>query len=469
MATRKPVMSIARAVSIAVLSLLSIAIVPASSRTVLGASAEDPGTIAYVRRSPNQIRLIQPDGTNDHSLWTSPTPDSVVGITNLAWRPDGAMLAFSSDHEDTCSWYETDVYTIRSNGAGLRRVTNSPACADLSSYPQGAVIVNVASLGKTGHFSVYVQGSAELKGITLAGMDSGQVTFDHVADLGPHIVQPAVGIYGLYRYPGDTAPDVQAGQTVAGPTIWLSSNNEHDALGTGKITWRSDGSRIGYAMRSCSAARQIAPNPPLGSLGADLPTGADLSPCLVDWAPTASRADQFLYSVDWSAWVDNVQGIYLTSTTATGAGTQLVSEGYFQAHFNFNNIGRVYDLKWLPDGSGFLFTMGYIYVNLDDPDPVCVGTCSDVFEYSFATGAVTQVTRLGDDTARGLSISPDGQHVAFERVTEDPINPLNNTSAIWVVQRDGSGLRLLVNDAASPAWGGTTPSLREVRLPLVIH
>jgi hypothetical protein len=198
MATRKPVMSIARAVSIAVLSLLSIAIVLASSRTVLGASAEDPGTIAYVRRSPNQIRLIQPDGTNDHSLWTSPTPDSVVGITNLAWRPDGAMLAFSSDHEDTCSWYETDVYTIRSNGAGLRRVTNSPACADLSSYPQGAVIVNVASLGKTGHFSVYVQGSAELKGITLAGMDSGQVTFDHVADLGPHIVQPAVGIYGLY-------------------------------------------------------------------------------------------------------------------------------------------------------------------------------------------------------------------------------------------------------------------------------
>lgn len=460
-------MSVARAISTVVVGLLSIAVVAGQSRPALGAPPEDSGIIAYVRRSSNEIRLIQPDRTNDRSLWTSPSPTGVVGITNIEWRPDGGMLALSSDHEETCSWYETDVYTIRPDGAGLRRITNSPGCAALSGYPQGRVTVNVETLGRTGHFNVYVEGSTEFKGIDLSGIDSGQVTFDHVADLGPGVVQPAVAIAGFYRYPGDIAPDVKTGQTVSVPNVWVSRTNEFDALGTGKLTWRSDGSRIGYAMRNCAAVRQISTDPPVGSWGEDLPTVVTGFPCLVDWAPVASKADQFLYYVEVNFLVDGVDGIYLASTASTGGGTKVVSS----SSFNFNSTERVYDLKWLPDGSGFLFTMGYVYVNTDDPDPVCTGTCADVFEYDFASQAVTQVTRLGDDTARGMSISPDGQYVAFERVTEDPINPRNNSSAIWVVQRNGSGLRLLADNAASPAWGrtATLAPQSKVYLPLGIR
>jgi TolB protein len=46
----------------------------------------------------------------------------------LAWRPDGPELAFSSQHEQDCSWYDSDVYVIGYDGAGYRRITNAPAC-----------------------------------------------------------------------------------------------------------------------------------------------------------------------------------------------------------------------------------------------------------------------------------------------------------------------------------------------------
>jgi TolB protein len=435
-------------------------------------SSADPGTIAYVRGATNQIRLIQPDGTNDRVLWTS--PDTTTAIYDLEWRPDGAMLAFSSEHEHACSWYDSDVYSILANGAGLRRVTNSPDCAGLATYPQGQVIVTVNGVMASGWVSVYVQGSTELKGTLVSPGSSTQLTFDRVADLGPGVEQPAVAIYGIYRFLCDPpAPDVQAGQT-AYATVWIGAT-QTDGLGAGPLSWRSDGSRIAYAMRDYSAAYQIAANPPAGAVGGFLPTLTDFQASLVDWAPTASQADQFLYNVPWDGFVEGVRGIYLTSTAQTGGGTQLVATSGTASplyqQFGYDPAG-VWDLKWLPDGSGFLFIETYVYVNLDDPDAACMGLCSDVFKYDLTTGTVTQVTRLGagheDDTARSLSISPDGQYVAIQRITEDAGDPLNTSSAIWVVGLDGSGLRQLVSDGWAVAWGRTAPEANfHVSLPLV--
>src|SRR5512135_1925406 len=97
-------------------------------------AAADPGTIAYVKRSTDDIHVISPDRTGDRVLWTIPEP-FVYPAYDLAWRPDGRELAFSSGHELACSWYDSDVYAIGYNGAGYRRVTNSPACAVLASLP----------------------------------------------------------------------------------------------------------------------------------------------------------------------------------------------------------------------------------------------------------------------------------------------------------------------------------------------
>jgi hypothetical protein len=301
------------------------------------------------------------------------------------------------------------------------------------------------------------------------------VTFDHVADLGPGVFQPAVAIFGLYRYMGEPpVPDVQAGQT-AYAAVWVGADWVY-GLGTDQLSWRSDGSQIGYVVPGFSALYQISPNPPAGSIGQTLPTLADATLSLVDWAPTASKADQFLYNVPFDGLLgEGVRGIYLTSTGQTGGGTQLVSTSGATSplyqQFGYDPLA-VHDLKWLPDGSGFLFIEAYVYVNLDDPNAACMGLCSDVFKYDLATGTVTQVTRLAagheDDTARGLSISPDGQYVAIQRITEVLGAPLKTSSAIWVIGVDGSGLRQLVSDGWAVAWGRTaTVSSFDVYLPVI--
>jgi hypothetical protein len=55
------------------------------------------GTIAYIRGG-TEIRLIEPDGKNDRRLWTHPDASFNLALNDLAWRPDGKELAFSSSH-----------------------------------------------------------------------------------------------------------------------------------------------------------------------------------------------------------------------------------------------------------------------------------------------------------------------------------------------------------------------------------
>jgi hypothetical protein len=187
-----------------VVTLLTIAFVLAPSGPASVAASAGPGVIAYVRGSTYDIHVISPDGSGDHVLWTAPQPLAAWPAFDLAWRPDGRELAFSSQHEEGCSWYQSDVYAIRYNGAGYRRVTNAPACAVLASLPKGWVTVDITKL--TDDFvQAYVQGAPGVQTV----LSSGTMIFDNVADLGPGIAQPAVGIDGgslLPRLPHDGLP-----------------------------------------------------------------------------------------------------------------------------------------------------------------------------------------------------------------------------------------------------------------------
>src|SRR5512136_2343537 len=181
----------------------------------------DPGTIAYVKFSTGDIHVFSPDGTGDRVLWTYPL-SFVSPAFELAWRPDGRELAFSSDHEAACSWYDSDVYAIGYDGSGYRRVTNSPACAGLAGLPKGSVTVNVSNY-TTSLAWVYVQGAPAIQSV-LGGF-MGTVTFNDVADLGPGVLQPPIGIYGHYRIPSyPPYADVQPGRTVAGGNVIFTSN-----------------------------------------------------------------------------------------------------------------------------------------------------------------------------------------------------------------------------------------------------
>ncbi len=290
---------------VAAFMLVSMMAVPASSQasTVPGLTAEpaaregrleslaaDAGVIAYVQRSTHDIHVIAPDGTGDRLLWTAPQPQSPWPAYELAWRPDGGELAFSSDHEETCSYYESDIYAIRPTGAGYRRITNAPACAALAGLPKGSVTVDVSIYSTPGGM-VYEQGE---QGAVFATL--GTMTFNNVADFGPGVLQRAVGIYtnlwGEQRSEGyPPYADVQPNQTVSGGSVEIPGVGIYQ-LGAGHFAWKPDGSGLAYAMRTGSRINQISANPPYGSPGEQIPVVPGTAPT---WLPGARMLRTAIY------------------------------------------------------------------------------------------------------------------------------------------------------------------------------
>ena len=398
--------------------------------------AADAGVIAYVQRSTGDIHLISPDGTNDRVLWTNPDPDHTP--ISLAWRRDGRELAFSSQHEWQCSIYDGDVYAIRSDGTGYRRITNAPACAELAGLPKGSVTVFVEDV--YGDSFVYVAGAPGLKRAQL-----GTMTFDNVADFGPGVFQPAVGIALLDRAPGrEPYADVLPGQTVQGGSLYIADTTSIRGWGAGKVSWKADGAMLGYNMRTCSGIDAIAAVPTYGSVGNALPVIPKARSCLHSWNPTLAGSNQYLYySTDWFS--DDAHGIFVNTVGNASGGTRL----YHPPPLVFQILN---DIEWLPDGSGFLFSLGYM--SGWDPVYTCAGhdyhSCSNIFEYDLATHRITQRTDIDDKSVNRMAVSPDGQHIVFERTTDPVFDP---TSSLWIINRDGTGLHKLLDDAGRPAWG----------------
>jgi hypothetical protein len=292
-------MSAYRVISLVlVTTILTIAFALAPSRPAFVAASEDSGIIAYVRPSTQDIHLISPDGSGDRVLWNTPRPPSLWGVWDLDWRPDGRELAFSSDHEETCSWFQSDVYAIGFDGGGYRRVTNSPACAVLADLPKGSVTVDVSNW-TIDPVWVYVQGAPGTKMIS----GDGTLIFDNVADLGPGVLQPPIGIFGMYRIPSyPPYADVIPNETVPGGNLIISQGSGLQAFGTGSVSWKADGSALGYGMRSFTSISQVPANPPYGSTGVDLPVVEYANPGLVAWGPTPATQDQYLYYSEMSVW-----------------------------------------------------------------------------------------------------------------------------------------------------------------------
>jgi Tol biopolymer transport system component len=121
----------------------------------------------------------------------------------------------------------------------------------------------------------------------------------------------------------------------------------------------------------------------------------------------------------------------------------------------------LYDIQWLPDGSGFLFSARWVPLDI----------CSDIFEYTFSPPSITRLTpslrdESSDGGARGLSISPDGQQIVFERAVYLSDTP----SSLWIMNRDGLNMHKLADDAGRPAWGRIPPPLTPgAYLPLVVR
>ena len=387
------------------------------------------GTIAYVRGS-TEIRLIDPDGSNDRRLWTDPSLSEDLGIYELAWRPDGKELAFSSSHEATASLYHADIYLIQPDGSGLRRLTNPPSHSEFARFPKGTVTVTVRNdqiaSKASGTFIVYVAGADQPQQIALPAGSAKTLVFKSVADFGKH-AQPVVAMFGKYRWfiPG---VDVQAGRSVNAPVFSISGEGI-DMLGAFRPVWRSDGSRISYRSGLCIVS-SVSTSPVPGEysfnplFGGKNPMGT----CNWDWGPTVATANQIIYSENGSG----DSSVYRMIEGGTHPGTKLTT--YSDIEYQILS-----DLHWFPDAAGFL----YSNVNL-------MRDSANIYRYDFASKRVTQVTKLQNEFARSFSISPDGRFVVFERCNS---YEEEKGCDLWITGVDGAKPHLLVKDGLRPSWG----------------
>lgn len=408
------------------LSILITSLLVNHTHSLPLAPGGDGGTIAFLRNG-QEIRLIEPDGSNDRSLWQSPNP-GVYGIVDLAWKPDATEIAFSTDHEAHCSIFELDIYAIRPDGSDLRRITNAPTCANLAAFPKGNVTVTIQNNGGgSGPFFVYIQGAPSVLPITVSSGNSATVTFDNVADFG-NIFQQAVVIEGLNRWDAPiTAADVQPGQTVHAGTLQVTGFGLQN-YGVHAPAWHSDGTELGFVFGGCAGLSHIASNPPPANRGMLLQNIFEFG-CLMDWRPTPSGSNEFLY------WSFLNEGIYQTTAGSDTLGTKLVDTAL---------SGWVWQVVWLPDASGFLYS--YAASILDS---------ANIYHYSFATNTSTPLTNFNNTFTRNFSLSPDGQQIVFELAPAWD----STMSDLWLMQADGSNAHLFISNGHAPAWSGQTPQI----------
>jgi len=389
------------------------------------------GAIAYVR-DEKEIRVIQADGSGDHQLWTHKDAKPYSGIGDVSWSPDGKYLAFSSGHASSTSLFHADLYLIKPDGSGLRKLTNPPDPMGYSNYSKGKVSVTVrndsysfqTSNATAGTFFVYVAGADAPQFANIPPGTSKTLSFNSVADFGKK-TQAIVAIYGNYRW-FQAGTDVQAGKSVKAPDMSITGNGI-EYFGAFHPVWRSDGSEISYRTGACTVDR-VPIDPPEGEFyfnamfGGKAPFGA----CSWDWGPTSALANQVIYTENSAE-----SAIYLITEGGTHPGRKLVN--YSDVQYQL-----LQDLHWLPDGSGFLYSTADL-----------MRSSSNIFRYDFASKETTQVTKFDNEFARKFSVSADGHWIVYERTKEYDENA---PADLWIQEMNGSNSRLLVKNGRSPSW-----------------
>jgi len=391
------------------------------------------GTIAYT--SLNELRLIESNGSGDHLVWAAPPVPQQSALhytlTGTAWRPDGGEIAFSSDHEAAISIFANDIYAVRPDGVGLRRVTNAPALASYAAMKKGTVRVSVQNVNAPpGPYFIYVQGAPEPQLATISAGTSRVFTFTNVADFGSATQLP-VAINGAFRYIGDAAVDVQPNQTVDAGSITITAFGGIEGYDATDPFWRADGTKVGYLGPLCF----IEEAPSAGAFGytntalLDRETFKNL--CIAEWGPTSATANQLLVV---SAFPDDagLMHVYRVTEGGSGLGAPILSVGGYP---------HVPDLHWLKDGSGFVIAKDDDLLDRD----------VNLWEFKFGSSQPTKLTDFhfaGDSVMRRFSMSPDGSTLVFEKTGD----LLFGASDLWIAERTGANARLLKANAGHPAW-----------------
>ncbi len=395
-------------------------------------SADTGGTIAYIPTNGDEIRLVNPDGSDNRAIWSNPNPDGTT-INDIGWNADGSRLALSSSHEIDCSLYNSDIFSISPQGSNLQRITNNPACAALASYPKGSVEVTFRNSTlhpiDAGILIGYVQG-ASASVHTSIGFGGSSVTllFNDVADMGDRL-QPIVAKRGLENWLDIAGVNVIAGQTVQ-TTITLDARNARN-YSAGELSWHPNGSEIGFVfdgsgnqlLSQISADPAIAEAETFITANGNLQSGATLA-----WSPTGR----------YIAYT-RIDGIYVVDTANPAAdAVRHVIYDQFDNYF----IG----VDWLPDESGFVFAFTQGPEFDFPPQP---RTAANIFQYKFSTQQVTQLTQHNGDGnfAVDPKVSPDGSEIVYSFQSSNA-----QFFSIYRMPIGGGAGTLVAQGGFSPVW-----------------
>jgi hypothetical protein len=401
------------------LSLLvdNVSIKVSGSQTVPNFSGE----IAFV--DGKAVKRIDPNNGATQTMWTH--PGDTPSLLSVRWNPTATELGFTSDHETYFSPMEDDIYAIRADGSGLRRITNAPGQAEIlgGGYAKGRVRLNIfnnaSALETFSPFVISLRGAADLQSFTLpAYQQTGQILIENVADLGGD--QAILLIYnspacGANKRDVGGFVDVIPGQTVE-VNVTFNATNCGGFVGAARdLTWKRDGSEIGYVLGNgpykVESAGRATP-------GESWFAGSGLIDT-VAWSPVDDRV---LYDP-----IGSGGGIFVRNVAAADPGTQLI-----------NRTGWADPTRpaWLPDGSGFLYILG-----------------SDIFSADTQGQNRQQLTFFAaGERAERASPSPDGNFIVFER-------KLGNTSTLWVMERANPANLWPLTAGSKPDWSRVNPSV----------
>jgi hypothetical protein len=382
---------------------------------------EPTGTIAFIEDRV-RIHTIEADGSADTVIFGL-QPDATSGIQAVAWRPDGARLAFASGHEELCSIWVADLYVMDRDGTDLSRLTNGPACGAMVGLPTGSVRVTIANqTTELTDFTIHAQGLEQAVG---AAIEPGfQATYElQLHDLGADTPQFIVVRNGdSVWFDAAVYADVQPGATVDAGLL-TAGGDPFEAWGALSASWSHDGTRLAYQQGLSSPWQIPASAGPL-DIGSPL-FAPDVNGTISVTAPVFSPADD---RVLYHRYDTEPPTIDVGRADADRTGDAVMA------------ATLVNGLDWLPDGRGFVASDSSAL--LDSANLVLV---------DLATGSITPLTSFTGGFAMWPTVSPDGEWVAY---SYSPV-PLDQAATMELrLHHIASGQeRLLAVNGVNADWG----------------